>query len=230
MPTSKTSKRMIALFSVVMTLLGCQERRPSTNTPAYSAAHGVVAGQPAHLKVGGEMFHIPADVMMQMETSGEIIKGQADYLYLFFNRFTPQPTETASIPGPSYGEQRLRIEIRHSLGNLEGEVDHTRPWISIKEIPEWQLREYRESKSGRGGWGEYSYEGLAGTAQTPNDKAVHFSCTGTYPNHAECWGDYRFNSEIQIWYFFPTEWLPVWQQVHQHVVSTVKEYHQPIKP
>lgn len=216
-----------------MLLLGCQEQKPSGNTPAYSAAHGVIAGQPAHLKVGGEMFHIPADVMLQMDSSGEIINGQADSIKILLNNFTPKPTGSASIPGPSYGELWLRIEIRHAPGTRDGRGEsfkHERPWASIREIPEWQLKEY-QAKDQRLAWSNFNYEGIGNAPKTPTGHPVRFSCTGPYPSHAECgWGGYRLNPQVQIDYFFPAVWLPVWQQVHKHVVETVRHYHQPIQP
>lgn len=232
MAKSATPMRVIALFLLTgMLLLGCKEQRPSENTPAYMSAHGVIAGQPAQLKVGGEMFHIPADVHLQMFTSGDIVKGQADYLSIRLNRFAPSPTGAASIPGPSYGELWLRIEIRRSPGTRDGRenLEKKRPWSSIRDISEFQLKEYRDKRS-VGVWGDFSYESLAGAPKTLMNEPIQFMCTNTYPNHGECWGGYRLNSEILVWYFFPTEWLPVWQQVHQHVVSTVEHYHQLSKP
>lgn len=229
MVTPEKSLRAITLISLGVLLLGCQEQRPSVNTPEYLAAHGVAARQPTLIKVGGENFYIPADVQMQVETSGEIVKGQADYVRIFLNDFFPPQMSSASIPGSSNAELLLRIDIRRSPGTQDGREDlrQKRPWSSIREIPEWQLREFQDKRPGRGGWGVYSYESLHGAPKTPFNEPIQFVCTGAYPSHSECWGGYRFNPQIQIWYFFPAMWLPIWQKVHEHVLLTVERYHQP---
>lgn len=233
MATPTKTLRAITLLSVGMLLFGCQDQRPSGNTPEYFAAHGVIAGKPAHLKVGGEIFHIPTDVILQMETSGEIIKGQADSLIILLNNFAPAPLGSASLRETMHGELWLRIEIRRSPGTRDGRgegFEHERSWASIREIREWQLKEY-QAQDPRLAWSNFNYEGIGNATKTPMGNPVRFSCTGPYPSHAECgWGGYRFNPQVHIDYFFPATWIPVWQQVHQHVVATVDRYHQPIQP
>lgn len=225
-------RKVILILICAQLLLGCKERQPAINTPEYMALHGFSPGKVAELRVGGHLFHIPSDVQLQMITNGNIIKGQADYLLIWLRDFKPQATGATSIPGPSYGELWLQIEIFHAPGTRDGRgegFEHERPWSSIREIPDWQLKEYRASNFNSKP--QFSYEGVGDAPRTPMGNPVRFTCTDTYPNHGQCsWSSYRLNPEIQINYIFPTEWIPIWQQVHQHVISTVEHYHQPSKP
>lgn len=230
-----TFPKFICACLAALVLHGC-DQGPREGTSAYYAKyladHGVVKGKDAHLKLGGHMFTFPASVLEELTIDGSIAQDQPRVIRFWLRGNAARPAGAASIPELPVLGSWLRIEIRRSPGTRDGRdegFDHERPWGSIREVPEWQLKEYRDKKS-TGGWGDFSYESLDGAPKTPMNQPVRFSCTDTYPHHGECWGGYRFNSEIQVWYFFPAVWLPIWQQVNQHVVSTVEHYHQPSKP
>lgn len=237
MSFSKQTLKIIGACLATLALHGC-DRTPREGTSAYYEKyltdHGVVKGKDAHLKVAGHMFTFPASVVGELTLDGSIVQDQPGVVRLEPRGIASRPPGAASIPELPVMNSWLRIEIRRSPGTRDGRgegYEHAGPWSSIKEISKWQLKEYRDNNHSVPVWGGFSYEGLKGAPQTPMGNPIRFNCTTTNTTYGgECWGGYRFNSEIEIWYFFPAEWIPIWQQVHHHVVSTVVQYHQPTKP
>jgi hypothetical protein len=240
MSATKIALRLIAAHVAALALQGCDqkptEKKPREGTSAYYAKyladHGVVKGKDASLKVGGHMFILPANVLDELTLDGSIVQDQPDVISFWLRGSAARPTGAASIPESTTLTSWVRIQIRRSPGVRDGSdegFEQERPWGSIREIPEWELKEYRATDNHQG-WANFNYEGIAGAPKTLMGNPVRFSCTGDYTTQESCWSSYRFNPKIQIWYFFPAQWIPIWQQVHQHVVQTVDRYHKPTQP
>jgi len=108
-------KRFSLYFLVALTLLfnGC-DKRPSTNTEAYLELHGIKYGQKNNINIGEVEFLIAESMNFDLETYGEIKKGQADVLrlYLDFSHL---------LTGWSGQASEVRAEIR-SIKPADGQL------------------------------------------------------------------------------------------------------------
>jgi hypothetical protein len=122
-------------------------------------------------------------------------------------------------------DDRVRVEIHRIENSTEQRHDFRArtDWAQVKDMPEWQLRQYRARRDD-GAWGYISYDALRATDVTPMGNRIEFVCQGAPRGEPiQCWGGYRSDAHTQVWYFFHHKWMAQWAQIHMQVVKTVEQ-------
>jgi len=221
--------RWIVLFLVALAVSPvvihfAKPRKPVGNTKEYLAAHGVVEGRVNELRVKGVLFRFPATYRLELDTGGDIVRGQADTVifdedmsYLFGSK----------AGTPSHVDGDVRIELRahfyEDVGRKRARLAGPN-WKSIRERPDLGMLEYTE-RSAFGGWGYIVFASPDPRWRTPKGGPIVFDCVGLRDQEpTQCRSGYQHPRGPFVAYYLPRDLLPLWREVHAEVVRRVNSF------
>jgi len=197
---------LLMLFFCLFWFYGCEER-PNTNTEKYLKLHGIVNGQEKEIKIGKLVFFIPPEIDIQVETYGEINKGEADilrfdldfsHLVTGWSGLTSKVRVVVRALEEESVSRQQEISVSHDT-RLEGE----RMYFGLIEQP---------TDDPPGGWSFKKYI-VPLEDDNPTIGNMVFNCSGRPETGvSECWGGYK-RGMADIWLFLSGRLLPNWRQV-----------------
>lgn len=216
------SCKMIALSLIAapaLLMAGCNNK-PSHNSEAYLAAHGIIKGRNNVLRIGPIKLSFPPDIRPEPYTSEKIVVGHADQVTFDIDLatwFNPPPL----IQSTYLALVKVTIEM-HRVENITTTREWlNKPWESIIDHPELGLREYI-SPSHNGGWGYRMYEPIDSTIRTPKGGPIIYTCSGRPTSAPErCITYFQNVKGPYVEYMLSSKLIPRWREVHNEVVETV---------
>jgi hypothetical protein len=221
---------LVALAVSPVVIHFAKPRKPVGNTKEYLAAHGVVEGRVNELRVKGVLFRFPATYRLELDTGGDIVRGQADVVRLYQNMSFLFGSK-AGTPGHIYGDVRidLRADSHEDVGREWARLAASN-WESMRERPNLGMIEYTE-RDGSGGLGRIAYATPDPHWRTPKGGPIVFSCFGPAGQESTpCWTGYQHPRGPYVEYHLPSDLLPYWREVHNEVIRLVDSFILPPPP
>lgn len=231
-PDQSTGRNRTHRIAVPLVLLGISiffaarhfyPEKPPTNSDAYLAAHGIVAGQSNELRINGVLMRFPPAYLPNPYTGGRIVAGEADHVNVeidlaswFYQEQLARSTYLALV---SVRIEKYRVEdVERNRRSLAVQ------WKSISELPALGLREYVTQRDD-GGWGYREYTPLDPGVLTPKGGPLIYGCSGRPGRTPDrCYTQYQHPQGLYVEYYLSAMLLPRWREVHAKVVETVDSF------
>lgn len=193
-------------------------KQPSSNTPEYIAAHGIVKGQPNKIVVGDTLFHIPYDRELNVYSSGKIRKGYASRLHLYFY-FPELVSEEESEFRPNF-EVRAELSDRGVVKREKIDISDSAKWEKVTVKPDLGLIEIIEKKWSVGNMDYINYLTIDDIKHAGRDK-LFFNCRDINLQIMWCKTAIQYPNGIHLKLFIPLELMKSWRTVYEHINANI---------
>ena len=216
---------------------GCKEQIPPTNTDPHNRLHGIINdGKTVNeiTLVNGvndnrAKLRFPPEIRVDVDTQGShdsnpvpVRMGSANVALINLE----VDEKHKLVPLAKKYSDSIQIRFSASVGPRKAD------WVadrlqeirnrSIKttEKPEWDLREYISGNPEAGSAGRYEYVPLDENFRSVDGTKMWFSCNGAgVRGPSLCINRFNFSDKLSIDYYYSSDLLPYWRQIHQEVLT-----------
>jgi len=194
---------------------------PSTNTIEYLAHHGVKNGQKNIVSVKGVVYSIPPEIKINVFTYGDIVRGKADILTLYFDFSHFFKGDLAMHTR----RNSVRVELKN-MGMVEWPTQnlYKQSWRKIIEHHDSGLIEFQKKDISGISWGNVYYQTIDKLDNYPKSKILTFTCQGDLEVQHLCRTSVQYKNGISLGMFIPAKLMPHWRSIYNKIYTKVDSF------
>lgn len=233
--TAKLGVLAVLVFALLGS--GCKEQIPQTNTDPYNRLHGIINDGKTVNEItlinesngNRPKLRFPSTIRVDVDTHGSHDANPVAIRMGFANEASidlDMIAEHKFVPLEKKYSNLMQMRFSASVG------PRTADWVAdrLEEIkkrsikttdkPEWDLREYAIGDPKTGDIWRYEYVPLDESFRSVDGTRMWFSCNGAgVKGPSLCINRFNFSDKLSIDYYYNSDLLPYWRQIHQEVLT-----------